>query len=110
MTAHRVALDLHTAELQPLDLDVEENAKDACHQLLLIAERAYDQYKSTVGSYHQTRVEDHHAPGASTRPDSPLSDVGRVLAMITTVESLNNCASDSMYSRMYSVVLRCLSS
>ncbi|RBI60343.1 hypothetical protein DMJ13_18615 [halophilic archaeon] len=61
VTAHRGALDLHAAELRPHALGVEET-NDACHQLLLVAERVSDWYGSTVGSYHRSRVEDHHTP------------------------------------------------
>ncbi|WP_433630961.1 hypothetical protein [Halomicrococcus sp. NG-SE-24] len=64
MTTHRVALDRHDIELHLLDLDVGDEANDACHQLLLLAERIYEQYESNVGDYHRTRVEDHHAPSS----------------------------------------------
>lgn len=58
----RVALDLHATELEPLGIEVEDDSKDECHQLIRLAKHVYKQYESSVKAYHRTRVEEHHAP------------------------------------------------
>lgn len=64
VAARRMAVDLQVQEgdFATLDIKMVDDAKDGCHHLTLLAKRAYDAYQQQVGSYHRTRVEEHHIP------------------------------------------------